>query len=54
MKILILIIAALMATALMVSVASAANQYAEASAKLEDVVSTSLGLAAFRPSVISQ
>ena len=47
-----IIIAALMATALMVSVASAANQYAEASAKLEDVVSTSLGLAAFRPSVI--
>jgi hypothetical protein len=33
------------------SVASAANQYAEASAKLEDVASYSLGLAAFRPSV---
>lgn len=30
----------------------AANQYAETSAKLEDVVSTTLGLAAFRPSAI--
>jgi hypothetical protein len=47
----ILIITALMVTALMVSVASAANQYAEESAKLKDVVSTSFGLAAFRPIV---
>ncbi|MCK9570561.1 hypothetical protein M0R72_16555 [Candidatus Pacearchaeota archaeon] len=43
---------AIMATALMVSVASAANQYAEASAKLEEVISSSLGLAPFSPSVI--
>jgi hypothetical protein len=47
----ILILAALMATALTVSVASATDQYTEVSAKLEDVISTSLGLAAFRPSV---
>jgi hypothetical protein len=47
----ILIITALMATALMVSVASAANQYAEASTKLDDIMSNALGLAAFRPSV---
>lgn len=33
------------------SVASAANQYAEASAKLDDIMSNALGLAAFRPSV---
>ena len=36
----------------LVSVASAANQYAEASAKLEEVISNSFGLAAFSPSVI--
>ena len=41
-----------MASALMICGASAANQYVEVSAKLEDVISTSLGLAAFRPSVI--
>jgi hypothetical protein len=34
------------------SVASSANQYAEASAKLEEVISSSLGLAPFSPSVI--
>ena len=33
------------------SVASADNQYAEASAKLDDIMSKALGLAAFRPSV---
>lgn len=43
---------AIMATALMVSVASAANQYAATSAKLEEVISSSLGLATFSPSVI--
>jgi hypothetical protein len=43
---------AIMAIALMVSVASAANQYAEASAKLEVVISSSSGLAPFSPSVI--
>jgi hypothetical protein len=43
---------AIMATALMVSVASTANQYAEASSKLEEVISSSLGLAPFSPSVI--
>ena len=32
------------------SVASAANQYAEASAKLDDIMSNALALAAFRPS----
>ncbi len=31
---------------------SSADQYANASAKMEDVISSSLGLAAFRPSVI--
>jgi len=46
------IIACLMASALMICGASAANQYVEVSAKLEDVISNSLGLATFRPSVI--
>lgn len=46
------IIACLTAFALITSVASAANQYAEASAKLEEVISSSLGLAPFSPSVI--
>jgi hypothetical protein len=46
-----LAITALMVTALMISVASAANQYAEASTKLDDIMSNALGLAAFRPSV---
>ena len=41
-----------MASALMICGASAANQYVEVSAKLEDVISNSLGLATFRPSVI--
>lgn len=48
MKLLITI----MTTALLISVVSAANQYVEVSAKLEDVISNSLGLATFRPSVI--
>ena len=43
---------AIMATALMISGTSAADQYVDVSAKLEDVISNSLGLAAFRPSVI--
>ena len=43
---------AIMATALMICGALAANQYIEVSAKLEDVISNSLGLATFRPSVI--
>ena len=46
------IIACLLATALMVSVASASNRYAEVSTKLDNVISNSLGLAAFGPSVI--
>ena len=43
---------AIMATVLLISVVSAANQYVEVSAKLEDVISNSLGLSTFRPSVI--
>jgi hypothetical protein len=41
----------ILAGVLIASVASAANQYSEASAKLDDIMSNSLGLAAFRPSV---
>lgn len=46
------IIACSMAAALMISVALASNQYTEASAKLEEVISSSLGLATFSPNVI--
>jgi hypothetical protein len=50
MKPLNVIIAASIAIALMASAALAANEYAKTSAKLEEVLCNSFGLAGFRPS----
>jgi hypothetical protein len=50
MKLLLAIVATLI-LADIISVASAGNQYTEASVKLDDIMSNALGLAAFRPRV---
>lgn len=51
MKLLVAIVTTLILAGIMVSAALAANQYAETSAKLKEVLSDSLGLAAFRPRI---
>jgi hypothetical protein len=49
---LFLVVVATLILAGIPNVASTANQYAEASIKLEEIISSSLGLATFSPSVI--